>query len=93
MVRNKRQALQTPSPTPLSPPIPSLIMDPTMAEMNAKLDLLCGSLQKISDIETTVKSMDTTVKALALENQALRADLVARDDKIQSLTDQLNRLD
>jgi regulator of replication initiation timing len=94
MVRNKRQALtQTPSPTPPSPPIKNLIMDTTIAEMNAKLDLLCGSLQKISDIETTVKSMDASVKSLALENQALRADLAARDVKIQSLTDQLNRLD
>ena len=94
MVRNQRQALtQTPSPTPPSPPIKNIIMDTTMAEMNAKLDLLCGSIQKINDIETTVKSMDTTVKALVLENQALRADLVARDEKIQSLTDQLNRLD
>jgi hypothetical protein len=94
MGRNKRQALtQTPSPTHPSPPIKNIIMDSTIAEMNAKLDLLCGSLQKISDIETTVKSMDATVKSLALENQALRADLAARDVKIQSLTDQLNRLD
>jgi outer membrane murein-binding lipoprotein Lpp len=94
MVRNKRQALtQTPSPTPPSPPFKNITMDSTMAEMNAKLDLLCGSIQKINEIEATVKSMDTTVKALVQENQALRADLVARDEKIQSLTDQLNRLD
>jgi outer membrane murein-binding lipoprotein Lpp len=68
-------------------------MDSTMAEMNAKLDLLCASIQKINDIESTVKSMDTTVKSLVQENQALRADLAARDVKIQTLTDQLNRLD
>ena len=94
MVRNKRQALtQTPSPTHPSPPSKSLTMDPIISEMNAKLDLLCGSLQKINDIESTVKSMDVTVKALVQENQSLRAELVARDEKIQSLTDQLNRLD
>jgi outer membrane murein-binding lipoprotein Lpp len=90
----KRQALtQTPSPTPPSPPIKSRTMDPAIAEMNAKLDLLCGSLQKINDIETTVKSMDATVKSLVQENQQLRANLAARDEKIQSLTDQINCLD
>jgi outer membrane murein-binding lipoprotein Lpp len=94
MVRNKRQALtQTPSPTHPSPPLKNIAMDSTMAEMNAKLDLLCASIQKINDIESTVKSMDTTVKSLVQENQALRADLAARDVKIQTLTDQLNRLD
>jgi hypothetical protein len=86
MGRNKRQALtQTPSPSPLSPPVKNLTMDAT-AEMNAKLDRLCGVIQQIADI-------DTAVKSLVQDNAKLRAEIAIRDEKIQQLSDHVNRID
>ncbi len=57
-----------------------------MSEINAKLDLLVGTIGKINEI-------DAAVKGLVLENASLRADLATKDVKIKSLTDQLNRVD
>jgi hypothetical protein len=83
MVRNsKRQALSTPSPTKID----TTTMEPSMSELNAKLDLLVGTIGKIHEI-------DAAVKGLVQENAALRADLATKDEKIKSLTDQLNRVD
>jgi hypothetical protein len=56
------------------------------ATMNAKLDMLCGTINKINDIETSVRHLVT-------ENATLKADLASRDVKIQQLTDHVNRLD
>jgi len=61
-------------------------MEPSMSELNAKLDLLVGTIGKIHEI-------DAAVKGLVQENAALRADSAAKDVKIKSLTDQLNRVD
>jgi hypothetical protein len=61
-------------------------MEPSMSDINAKLDLLVGTISKIHEI-------DAAVKGLVQENAALRADLAAKDTKIKTLTDQLNRVD
>jgi uncharacterized protein YoxC len=68
-------------------------MEAYMSEMNAKLDKLCAGLTKIDEIDSNVKSLDQTVKSLVRENASLREDLATRDEKIQQLTDQVNRLD
>jgi hypothetical protein len=65
-------------------------MDPSTADIHAKLDLLCGTTSSINE---TVKSLDAAVKALVLDNANIRSELAAKDEKIQSLTDQVNRLD
>ncbi len=65
-------------------------MDPSTADIHAKLDLLCGTTSSINE---TVKSLDAAVKVLVLDNASIRAELAAKDEKIQSLTDQVNRLD
>ncbi len=57
-----------------------------MSELNAKLDLLVGTIGKIHKI-------DAAVKGLVQENAALLAESAAKDVKIKSLTDQLNRVD
>jgi hypothetical protein len=82
---NKRQALQTPSPVHPSP-----VKEMDNADIHAKLDLLCGTM---ASIDTTVKSLDIAVKSLVQENAAIRAELAIKDEKIQSLTDQCNKLD
>jgi hypothetical protein len=61
-------------------------MEPSMSDINAKLDLLVGTIGKIHEI-------DAAVKGLVQENAALRADLAAKDVKIKTLSDQLNRVD
>jgi hypothetical protein len=61
-------------------------MEPSMSDINAKLDLLVGTIGKIHEI-------DGAVKGLVQENAALRADLAAKDIKIKTLSDQLNRVD
>jgi hypothetical protein len=85
---NKRQALsQTPSPT--HPPTAHLVsMD--SSNIHAKLDLL---IQNMSGIQMTVNSLDATVKTLVQDNAALRSELASKDEKIQALSDQVNRLD
>jgi hypothetical protein len=60
------------------------------ADIHAKLDHLCGTMMSI---DTTVKSLDIAVKSLVLENAAIRAELASKDEKIQTLSDQCNRLD
>jgi hypothetical protein len=64
-----------------------------MEEINAKLDMLCGTIKKIEDIDVTVKALKESVNHLVQENVSLRAELGTRDVKIQQLTDQVNRLD
>jgi len=68
-------------------------MDTSSADIHAKLDLLIGTISKINEIESTMKSMDTTIKALVQENVTLRAELSIRDETIQKLSDRVNRLD
>jgi len=48
--------------------------------------MLCGTISKIEEIETVVKSLVT-------DNASLRAEIASRDEKITQLTDQVNRLD
>jgi hypothetical protein len=75
-------------------------MESYMADVSAKLEMLCGGLKKMEEIDSNVKALnstvtalDNTVKALVTENSSLRADLAKRDETIQQLTDQVNRLD
>jgi hypothetical protein len=95
MVRNKRQALSqnlTPSP-PSHPPARNLVMEDTVAKLleqnaqiNSKLDLLCGLLPKVEEI-------DAKIQALMSDNSALRQQVADRDAKIEQLTGQVNKLD
>ena len=89
--KNKRQALNqtlSPSPThtPLLPSPLSPTMESAMAAMNSKLDMLCGSIQQIKEI-------DIAVKSLVRDNETMKAEIAKRDTKIQQLTDQVNRMD
>lgn len=109
MGAKKRQLLNqslSPSPSHIIPPTPTVpapttaAMEAYMADVSAKLDMLCGGLKKMEEIDSTVKSldltvkaMDNTVKALVVENTSLRADIAKKDEKIQQLTEQVNRLD
>jgi hypothetical protein len=98
MVRNKRQALKqdlTPSP-PSHPPVRNIAMEETIqlllsqnAQMNAKLDMICGKLPKIDKID----EIENQLQLLVSENTSLRQELVKRDEKIDQLTSQINKLD
>jgi hypothetical protein len=98
MVRNKRPALKqdlTPSPPP-HPPIRNIIMEETIqqllaqnAQMNAKLDMICGKLPKVDKID----DIENQLRLLVTENTSLRQELVKRDEKIDQLTSQINKLD
>jgi hypothetical protein len=95
MVRNKRQALSqqlTPSPPP-HPPVRNIAMEEAVAKLleqnahiNNKLEMLCGLLPKVEEINTKLQS-------LTAENVALRQDIAARDAKIDQLTSHVNKLD
>ncbi len=86
-VGDKRQALSqqlTPSP-PLHPPVRNLAMEETVkklveqnAQINRKLELLCGLIPKVEEINTKIQS-------LMSENAALHQDVTARDAKIEQL--------
>jgi hypothetical protein len=85
------QAVSPSTPSPIhDPPARNLAMEAAIAEMNAtmnaKLDMLCATINKINEIETSIRHLVT-------ENATLKADLASRDVKIQQLTDHVNRLD
>ncbi len=56
------------------------------AQINTKLEMVCGLLPKVEEINTKIQS-------LATENAALRQDIAARDAKIEQLTSHVNKLD
>jgi hypothetical protein len=56
------------------------------AQINNKLELLCGLIPKVEEI-------DTKIQSLMSENAALRQDVAARDVKIEQLTSHVNKLD
>jgi outer membrane murein-binding lipoprotein Lpp len=56
------------------------------AQINTKLEMLCGLLPKVEEINTKIQS-------LATENAALRQDIADRDAKIDQLTSHVNKLD
>jgi hypothetical protein len=91
MVRNKRQALnQTLSPSP--PPHQATEkkeMENTITQMNAKLDMICGKLPMLDKIG----EIETKIQVLVNENAALREEIAKRDDKIDQLTSQVNKMD
>jgi len=59
------------------------------AQMNAKLDMICGKLPKIDKID----EMEIQLRQLVTENTSLRQEIVKRDEKIDLLTSQINKLD
>jgi hypothetical protein len=91
MVRNKRQALnQTLSPSP--PPHQATskkAMEDSIAQMNAKLDMICGKLPMLDKIG----EIESKVQVLVNENAALREEISKRDEKIDQLTSQVNKMD
>ena len=56
------------------------------AQINSKLEMLCGLLPKVEEIDTKIQSWMS-------ENAALRQDAAARDAKIEQLTSHVNKLD
>jgi hypothetical protein len=56
------------------------------AQINNKLEMLCGLLPKVEEIDSKIQSLMT-------ENAALRQDVAARDVKIEQLTSHVNKLD
>jgi hypothetical protein len=95
MPRNKRQALSqnlNPSPPPHIP-ARNIAMENPVAQLleqnvqiNNKLEMLCGLLPKVEEI-------DSKIQTLMSENAALRQDVAARDVKIEQLTSHVNKLD
>jgi hypothetical protein len=59
------------------------------AQMNAKLDMICGKLPMIDKID----EMENQLRQLVTENTSLRQEIVKRDEKIDLLTSQINKLD
>ncbi len=92
--KNNCQALnQSLSPSPTHPPIRDPAMDTALNQINARLEMLCGSIKKLDEIDTTVKALDSKVEPLIKENDALKQEITKRDVKIQQLSDHVNRLD
>jgi hypothetical protein len=91
MVRNKRQALnQTLSPSPPSHQATSKkAMEDSIAQINAKLDMICGKLPMLDKIG----EIESKVQVLVNENAALREEISKRDEKIDQLTSQVNKMD
>jgi hypothetical protein len=70
------------------------------ASLNAKLDLICSKLEKIDVLEQKldtfgqhISSIESALHDLKLENTHLREELAKKDKVINSLSEQVNRLD
>ncbi len=68
-------------------------MDTALNQINARLEMLCGSIKKLDEIDITVKALDSKVEHLIKENDTLKQEITKRDAKIQQLSDHVNRLD
>jgi hypothetical protein len=68
-------------------------MDTALNQINARLEMLCGSIKKLDEIDITVKALDSKVEHLIRENDTLKQEITKRDVKIQQLSDHVNRLD
>jgi hypothetical protein len=68
-------------------------MDTALNQINARLEMLCGSIKKLDEIDITVKALDSKVEHLIKENDTLKQEITKRDVKIQQLSDHVNRLD
>jgi len=64
-------------------------MEDSIAQMNAKLDMICGKLPMLDKIG----EIESKVQVLVNENAALREEISKRDEKIDQLTSQVNKLD
>jgi HPt (histidine-containing phosphotransfer) domain-containing protein len=68
-------------------------MDTALNQINARLEMLCGSIKKLDEIDITVKALDSKVEHLIKENDTLKQEIAKRGVKIQQLSDHVNRLD
>ena len=68
-------------------------MDTALNQINARLEMLCGSIKKLDEIDITLKALDSKVEHLIKENDTLKQEITKRDVKIQQLSDHVNRLD
>jgi hypothetical protein len=64
-------------------------MEESMAQMNAKLDMICGKLPMLDKIG----EIENKIQVLMNENASLREEISKRDEKIDQLTSQVNKLD
>jgi hypothetical protein len=64
-------------------------MEESMARMNAKLDMICGKLPMLDKIG----EIENKIQVLVTENASLREEISKRDEKIDQLTSQVNKLD
>jgi hypothetical protein len=64
-------------------------MEESIAQMNAKLDMICGKLPMLDKIG----EIENKIQVLVTENASLREEIAKRDKKIDQLTSQVNKLD
>jgi hypothetical protein len=63
------------------------------ASINAKLELICSKMERMEIIEKKIDSVEAALYDLKKENSVLREELAAKEKTINSLTEQLNRVD
>jgi|LakMenEpi03Aug12_release.lakeMendotaPanAssembly.Ray.scaffolds.fasta_scaffold543429_1 hypothetical protein len=80
------------SPTATAPVL-NVKMEARLATMDARLEFICGKLEQMNILEAKLTNIQQENTVLRQEVASLRTEIEKKDDRIASLSDQVNRLD
>jgi len=79
--------------SPTTAPVLSVVMEARLANMDARLEFICGKLEQMNVLEAKLTNLQQENTVLRQEVASLRSDIEKKDDHIATLTEQVNRLD
>jgi cell division septum initiation protein DivIVA len=68
-------------------------MEARLANMDARLEFICGKLEQMNVLEAKLTNLQQENTVLRQEVASLRSDIEKKDDRIATLSEQVNRLD
>jgi len=94
--RGKRQAsspLADITASPTAPPVLDINMETKLAAIDSRLEFICGKLEQMNVLDAKLTNLQQENTALRQEVSSLRVEIEKKDDRISTLTDQVNRMD
>jgi cell division septum initiation protein DivIVA len=94
--RGKRQAsspLADITASPTAPPVLDINMETKLAAIDSRLEFICGKLEQMNVLDAKLTNLQQENTALRQEVSSLRVEIEKKDERISTLTDQVNRMD
>jgi hypothetical protein len=79
--------------SPTTAPVLSVVMEARLANMDARLEFICGKLEQMNVLEAKLTNLQQENTVLRQEVASLRSDIEKKDDRIATISEQVNRLD